>query len=399
LSEARLASVGTVATETLNQLVQAHALVRVGLDASPTLANPFPHDRWTDIANLEVKHYIEDKVRGVAVVNVKRVHTGGVNGTTAALVVRNQTTVRFIEQTDGPPEGTGCGANIWKGYRGYEDPRMFVWRREHRILVNGCYRGGRHMFLYSVGAGAMVRLWVADDQHRPPPPTPQIQKNWTPYIHIHPTNTTNTTTNISGTYTAPEDTRLRFIYSFGLLHASYVLELVDVRTGECTKVLHSPSASATYDKTAPALGSTPLLLWSHPWYVGVAHTRGRVGDFRQLQPLVHATMILREHSFEEEQSKQAMHKRMYRAVPMIFNAHTLELQFGPPITFPRPAHTNAIPWARDGQDAVHRDVQFPYDLQVRGNHVYIGVEFQDRCPTLVRLNVSAFCVLLPKPNG
>ena len=266
------------------------------------------------------------------------------------------------------------------------------------------------MFMYSVAAGSMIRLWIANLSALP---DQQIEKNWAPYVH--PTSRSPPITSSGGIVTSGADRRfgehlltrttLRFIYSFGLLRATSVLELTDLETGECKIVLGSPTA--TYDKTSPVLGSTHLFPLMYPWYVGVGHTRGRRGDFKQLPPLLHATKLAStrmSHRLNPQQegtmaseAKQAVYKRMYRSVPIVFNAETLELQFGSPITFPSPAHKNAIPWARDGQEEVFRDVQFPYDLKMRGNYVYIGVEFQDRCPSLVRMNLTAFCASLPKP--
>ena len=301
---------------------------------------------WPPVEECEIKHYIEDKLGKVAVVNVKRRNRWGLNGTTAALVVRNRTGVWLIEQgSEGPPEGTGCGRNVYKGYRGFEDPRMIVWNGEHVVLVNGCYKDGRHMFLYRVTAGSMVRLYIQPHETGSSSrgggdstangggagagaSSEVVEKNWTPYV--------------------TSSRRLRFVYSFGPKKALAVLELVSIISGACMLV----HGTLAYDKTNPALGSTPLVPWQLPWYAGVAHTRGRVGDFRQLPPEIlsgSSSPALSTATAAAGTPGKQQYRRRYRAVLMLYNAETFDVRFGSPLSFERPSNPLAEPWARDGQ--------------------------------------------------
>ena len=452
------------------QLAKARKLVQAGINAAAALAVARGQQAgssglgittaWPSPEECEIKHYIEDKVGKVAVVNVKRRNRPGLNGTTAALVVRNRTGVRLVEQDSvDPAEGTGCGRNIYKGYRGFEDPRMLVWNHEHLVLVNGCFDGGRHMFLYRVEAGLVVRLRLsgpadraaANGRHAPSRASSDhgrntalsasaageaedvVEKNWTPYVS--------------------SNGALRFIYSFGSRKALGVLELVDIRAGACVLV----HGTLAYDKTAPALGSTPLIPWQLPWYAGVAHTRGRAQDYRQLLPeiaLDGSASKVKQMGDPKEKSALARQKRYrrtyafhkknpfcgvvedartpepaqnmlrlepdvtgtndadpcllhialtfvnrfyqrYRAVPMVYNAETFEIRLGQPVGFAQPSNPLANPWARDGQSHIFRDVQFAFDIQVKDDRVYVGIEFQDRCPASFHIPVEQFCALLP----
>lgn len=280
---------------------------------------------------------------------------------------------------------------------------MLVWNHEHLVLVNGCFDGGRHMFLYRVEAGLVVRLRLsgpadraaANGRHAPSRASSDhgrntalsasaageaedvVEKNWTPYVS--------------------SNGALRFIYSFGSRKALGVLELVDIRAGACVLV----HGTLAYDKTAPALGSTPLIPWQLPWYAGVAHTRGRAQDYRQLLPeiaLDGSASKVKQMGDPKEKSalaRQKRYRRTYRAVPMVYNAETFEIRLGQPVGFAQPSNPLANPWARDGQSHIFRDVQFAFDIQVKDDRVYVGIEFQDRCPASFHIPVEQFCALLP----
>jgi hypothetical protein len=46
-------------------------------------------------------------------------------------------------------------------------------------------------------------------------------------------------------------------------------------------------------------------------------------------------------------------------------------------------------------EGLMKDVQFPFDIQLHDTHVMVGVEYQDRCPAWVRIDLSYFSSLLP----
>ena len=122
--------------------------------------------------------------------------------------------------------------------------QVFEWQGQTAIIFNGCFRGGRHMFLHEISSNRTVRLWVQDKML---PDVKQVQKNWTPYA---------------------DRGRLRFIYSFLPARAGGVLELLDRGTGECIVI----AGPLVYTKSAPIYGSTPLVQWMYPLYVGYATT-------------------------------------------------------------------------------------------------------------------------------
>lgn len=93
-------------------------------------------------------------------------------------------------------------------------------------------------------------------------------------------------------------------------------------------------------------GGTPLLPWMGSMYVGFAHSR-----------------------------------KPWRAVPMMLDVESWRVALGGPVDLPRP----------DGCEAWRgKDVQYPYDLRMSEGDPELFVEFEDRHPT--RLALDVMCV-------
>lgn len=244
------------------------------------------------------------------------------------------------------PVDANCGYGEPYPYRipakGYEDPRLFEVAGRVYVLANGCYNGGRHMFLIDPVAQTVARLWVRGSAV---PEPGAVEKNWTPYA---------------------DRGRIRIVYSFGVDRALGVLEVVNQSTGECAIV----SGNLTYDHGLDKIGSTQLVQWLYPLYVGYGHVRHgpqHPGETVGLQP------------------GQAF-QFCYRALPVVFNAETFAIGYGEPVTFGSPPHVLARPG-----EGLFKDVQFPYyiELDARGD-VLLGIEYQDRYPVWARINGMDF---------
>ena len=275
------------------------------------------------------------------------------------LHIRATGEVRFLKQPIGNAEcGLGHGFAARPQPQGYEDPRLFSWIGEPYVLINGCRKGRRNMFLHDVRRNLTVRLWLdAAGNAQNAYDGDQTEKNWTPY---------------------EDGGKLRFVYSFGQTHALGVVELVDKVTGAC-RVVHG---SATYDSDFDVAGSTQLVQWNYPFLVGYAHTR------HGPQP----STLPKKQDKRTKKYQEVRYKYVYRAVPVVLNAITFAVWYGDAVAFDAPPHPFAKP-----SEGIFKDVQFPFDLQLRGDHVQVGIEFQDRCPTWVKMALSDFGAGLPLP--
>jgi hypothetical protein len=177
---------------------------------------------------------------------------------------------RVLKQADNMAEcGKQDGASTKPLPQGYEDPRLFSWLGEPYVLMNGCKKGRRKMYLHDIHRNATVQLSLESGDT-----VDTTQKNWTPF----------------------EDRgKLRFIYSFGEAGALGVLELIDKTCGVCSVIF----GSAVYDPKFEFAGSTQMLQWVHPYFVGFVHTR------HGPQP----TGLLPDQRV----------KYVYRAVPVVLN--------------------------------------------------------------------------------
>ena len=148
------------------------------------------------------------------------------------------------------------------------------------------------MYLYNLEDKHFIKLFISNYD------ISKIirQKNWTPYIHIN---------------------NLYFIYSFNKL---CVLKLNNVNTGECICIKGSPF---DYNDKSKFFGSTPLIPWNYPNYIGFLHTRAP-----------------------------------HYSVPVIFNVVKLNIVFiGDTIIFKNPKNVNP---------KNNKLVQYPYDLSIKG---------------------------------
>ena len=234
---------------------------------------------------------------------------------------------------------------------GIEDPRMFKYNKEIFVLMNGITRPAekdlkidnrltkfykttknplplpapflnlkREMYLYNLTQDTIVKLGTSNFDLE----IFSAQKNWTPYIYKND---------------------IYFIYSFNEL---CVLKITDLENGECEVIKGNP---LNHNDDIDYFGSTPLIPWNFPYYIGFAHSRDP-----------------------------------WLPIPLIYNVETMEIiKKGKLIEFtnhPDPPGD----WRNNG-----KKVQFPYDLQVKDGKIILGVEFEDKCPTWLSIDYIGFC--------
>lgn len=202
-----------------------------------------------------------------------------------------------------------------------EDPRYFIYHDKTYIIMNGTNdnRETRDMYLYNIESNNICKLFINNYDIS----NLKIQKNWTPYIHLD---------------------ELYIIYSFNEL---CILKVLNMTTGECTCIKGNP---LNYNNNYKYFGSTPLIQWNYPNYIGFVHTRAP-----------------------------------WYSCPIIYNAEEMNVKYiGKPIIFKNPPQ--AIPWR-------NKIVQFPYNLEIINNNIILSVEFEDRCPTRIFINYISFCKL------
>lgn len=267
-----------------------------------------PQYDWPTMDRMLVKHFIKAP-RGPSVIGMVETHDKNHNGTTGYLIISNIAGETKVLHQSSPPRGEGCGTHPWKGFRGFEDPRLFKFGARWYIVTSACAEGSRRMFLHDIAEDKTSALWVKNLEFN------KVEKNWTPFVNKH---------------------KIFFVYSFGEDETHGVLELLSIETGEC-RVVYS---KLYYSKDMKYLGSTQLIQWAYPIFVGFAHTRGRFVD-RDFRTSNHTTF-----------------NRVYRSVPMTLNVESMELKFGNPITF-HSDHDLAKPWIQPGLSSLRRDIQFP----------------------------------------
>ena len=153
----------------------------------------------------------------------------------------------------------------------------------------------RNMYLYNVDDNIFCKLYISNYDIS----TIKKQKNWTPYIHFN---------------------KLYFIYSLNQL---CILEVEDIISGQCKCIKGNPF---NYDNNYKYFGSTSLVQWNYPNYIGFVHTRSP-----------------------------------YYSCPIIFNVETLNVEYiGKEIIFENPKPD--LRWR-------NRIVQFPYDLEISEDNI------------------------------
>jgi len=209
--------------------------------------------------------------------------------------------------------GSGSAAK----FVGFDDPRVIRHKDGDYIISNASVGGGsRKMFIYDVSLDRCAPIQTRNFQ------TNTKEKNWTPFIH---------------------EGSLHLLYS---LNPLVVLKSIDGKPDlyECIKKdTQEDSVRIDYP-----WGSTPLLPWLPPYFVGFAHSR-----------------------------------HPWRAVPFVYNSKELTIRFGSPFNIEQPE--GAISWRG-------KSVQFPYDLELNEASVKLSVEFEDRFSAEVYLSFEDFCM-------
>lgn len=137
------------------------------------------------------------------------------------------------------------------------------------------------------------------------------------------------------------------------LHLLYSLEpLVVLRQSDVSStdrmyfdVVHKATAERAIRADSP-WGSTPFVPWIPPYYVGFAHSR-----------------------------------KPWRAVPVLLDVEGWRVAKSSPVDFPQPK--GAVPWR-------NKSVQFPFDLRLDTGDPELYVEFEDRHPARIVLDVEDF---------
>lgn len=200
-----------------------------------------------------------------------------------------------------------------------EDLRVFEWQCEPYIITNARNAvGHRGMYIYNINTNKMVRLTHPDIDPS------VIQKNWVPFV-------------LNG--------ELYFVYSF--LPTLTILKLTD-DAGRCELVT---GEIVPQHNMRLKYGSTPLIPWSYPYYIGFLHSR--------MPWFTHPVMIDTKN----------------------MKTHYV----GNRIIFDKPEEAK---WDNRRKGII----QFAYDLKVEKDAtVKLYVDFQDHCPTELNINYESFC--------
>jgi len=198
-----------------------------------------------------------------------------------------------------------------------EDNRVFEWNGEPYIIFNAQNtRKKRSMYIYNIDKKVTTKLKLDKVDNA-------IQKNWIPLV-------------VNG--------ELYFIYSFTPFT---VIKLISEETGECKLVKGHIQSQANMKGL---YGSTPLIPWNYPYYIGFLHSR--------LPHLPYSVIVDTQN---------------WKVV-----------QIGKQIQFEKPEEAK---WDNRNKGII----QFPYDLKVKDTDVRMYIDFQDHCPTELKINFESFC--------
>ena len=126
-----------------------------------------------------------------------------------------------------------------------------------------------------------------------------------------------------------------------------------------------------------------------PLYIGFAHTRhATIPSAADADAKAESSLLVRGGSRNSTM-------KIYRSVPMVYNAATSQIWFGPHVSFPQPADALATPWTHyAGRKRALKDVQFPFGFHAQagglGGYV-LALEYQDRCPAWALLSTHVLC--------
>jgi hypothetical protein len=258
---------------------------------------------YNKLSNMRVKHY--KKINNFEIYNER-----DVNKKYGRIIIKKDNKVNIMDFRK--------YVNINCDFGGVEDPRYFIFNNKTFILMNGFdYSKKRNMYYYIIEDNIFVKLWINNFDIS----KISQQKNWTPYIF---------------------NNSLYFIYSFNEL---CILKLVNIKTGETNCIKGNP---LKYNNNYKYYGSTPLIPWNYPYYIGFVHTRSP-----------------------------------WRSVGIIYDVKDMSVKkFGNIINFKNPK--DILAWRG-------KSVQFPYDLSICKNNIILSVDFEDKCPTEIYLNYINFC--------
>jgi hypothetical protein len=213
--------------------------------------------------------------------------------------------------------------NINCYFGGVEDPRYFMFQNNTYLLMNGLdNNGSRNMYLYNIEKEHFCKLTINnfDITHI------KNQKNWIPYIY---------------------NNEIYFIYSLDELT---ILKVIDIDNGITTCIKGDP---LNFNNKYKYFGSTQLIQWNYPNYIGFLHTR-----------------------------------KPYYSVPFIFNVETLEIKYiGKPIVFDNPNVNIHIK---------KKIVQFPYDLEIKNDKILLSINFYDNVSAIINFDYTKFCIAFSK---
>jgi hypothetical protein len=202
---------------------------------------------------------------------------------------------------------------------GVEDPRYFIFNDKIYLIMNGLdIDNHRNMYLYNLTDDIFCKLFINNFDISPI----KRQKNWTPYIHLN---------------------ELFLIYS---LKPLCILKVINPDKGECVCIKGDP---LKHDDKYKYFGSTPLIQWNYPNYIGFVHTRCS-----------------------------------WHPCPIIYDVEKMEIKrIGKALIFKKPPGL--------GRRLGKCDIHFPYDLQVNNGNAILSIDFEDKCPTYIYINYIKFC--------
>jgi hypothetical protein len=317
--KSRNSKLSTLNIDTINKLLKLYWKTNLIIDNSPELIVRFPNMNYklsdNDVIKYEtmnnfpgkrIKHY--KKIKGYEIYNER-----DCENKYGCLRIRkcgedNFDSLNFSEQ----------GINIKCNYGGVEDFRYFIYNNYTYVLMNGRDNNkDRNMYLYNVDKKIFCKLFINNYDIS----KIRRQKNWTPYVHLN---------------------EVFFIYGYDEL---CVIQIKNMSTGECECIKGDPF---NFNVDYEFFGSTPLIQWNYPNYIGFVHTRNP-----------------------------------YYSCPIIFDVEKLKVKhIGEPIIFKNPKGIES--WR-------NKIVQFSYDLNIDKENIILSVEFEDKCPTLVYLDYISFC--------
>jgi len=261
------------------------------------------YNTYNHLSTKRVKHY--KKINNLEIYNERYI-----NGIYGRIIIKKNNKVNILDFRK--------YVNINCNFGGVEDPRYFIFNKKTFILMNGIDSNKkRNMYYYIIEDNIFVKIWINNFNIS----KISKQKNWTTYIF---------------------NNSLYFIYSFNEL---CILKLINIKTGETKCIKGNPFK---YNNNYKYFGSTPLIPWNYPYYIGFIHTRDP-----------------------------------WRSVSIIYNVKNMSIKkIGKPINFTNPKDIK--PWRG-------KSVQFPYDLSIFQNNIILSVDFEDKCPTEIYLNYINFC--------